>query len=144
MGASGMGAKVEGHPQSWGLPRGLFPLLELPRGPCSLRDKVAVPRCLQVLPATAAPRAPLTRAWTSCLPQMARMLLKRGCDVNSTSSAGNTALHVAVMRSRLDCIMVLLTHGASAEARGEHGNTPLHLAMSVSPGPALPPSAGQS
>lgn len=68
-----------------------------------------------------------------CLPQMARILLKRGCDVNSTSSAGNTALHVAVMRSRLDCVIVLLTHGASAEARGEHGNTPLHLAMSVSP-----------
>ncbi|XP_074182493.1 85/88 kDa calcium-independent phospholipase A2 isoform X2 [Rhinolophus sinicus] len=62
--------------------------------------------------------------------EMARMLLKRGCDVNSTSSAGNTALHVVVMRSRLDCIIVLLTHGASANARGEHGNTPLHVAMS--------------
>ena len=64
---------------------------------------------------------------------MARLLLKRGCDVNGTSSAGNTALHVAVMRNRFDCVMVLLTHGANADARGEHGNTPLHLAMSVSP-----------
>ncbi|KAM5250798.1 85/88 kDa calcium-independent phospholipase A2 isoform 1-T3 [Hipposideros larvatus] len=62
--------------------------------------------------------------------EMARILLKRGCDVNSTSSVGNTALHVAVMRSRLDCVIVLLTHGANADARGEHGNTPLHLAMS--------------
>nr|XP_031527588.1 85/88 kDa calcium-independent phospholipase A2 isoform X3 [Vicugna pacos] len=62
--------------------------------------------------------------------EMARLLLKRGCDVNSTSSAGNTALHVAVMRNRFDCVMVLLTHGANADARGEHGNTPLHLAMS--------------
>uniref|UniRef100_A0A2K6F0V3 85/88 kDa calcium-independent phospholipase A2 n=2 Tax=Propithecus coquereli TaxID=379532 RepID=A0A2K6F0V3_PROCO len=62
--------------------------------------------------------------------EMARMLLKRGCDVNSTSSAGNTALHVAVMRNRFDCVMVLLTYGANADARGEHGNTPLHLAMS--------------
>uniref|UniRef100_A0A8C0HYJ8 phospholipase A2 n=1 Tax=Balaenoptera musculus TaxID=9771 RepID=A0A8C0HYJ8_BALMU len=62
--------------------------------------------------------------------EMARLLLKRGCDVNSTSSVGNTALHVAVMRNRFDCVMVLLTHGANAEARGEHGNTPLHLAMS--------------
>ncbi|XP_029809371.1 85/88 kDa calcium-independent phospholipase A2 isoform X5 [Suricata suricatta] len=62
--------------------------------------------------------------------EMARMLLKRGCDVNSTSSVGNTALHVAVMRNRLDCVMALLTYGANAEARGEHGNTPLHLAVS--------------
>ncbi|VCX39144.1 unnamed protein product [Gulo gulo] len=62
--------------------------------------------------------------------EMARMLLKRGCDVNSTSSTGNTALHVAVMRNRFDCVMVLLTYGANADARGEHGNTPLHLAMS--------------
>ncbi|PNI48945.1 PLA2G6 isoform 19, partial [Pan troglodytes] len=62
--------------------------------------------------------------------EMARMLLKRGCNVNSTSSAGNTALHVAVMRNRFDCAIVLLTHGANADARGEHGNTPLHLAMS--------------
>ncbi|XP_033260931.1 85/88 kDa calcium-independent phospholipase A2 isoform X6 [Orcinus orca] len=62
--------------------------------------------------------------------EMARLLLKRGCDVNSTSSVGNTALHVAVMRNRFDCVMVLLTHGANAEARGEHSNTPLHLAVS--------------
>uniref|UniRef100_A0A8C3YKR4 85/88 kDa calcium-independent phospholipase A2 n=1 Tax=Catagonus wagneri TaxID=51154 RepID=A0A8C3YKR4_9CETA len=62
--------------------------------------------------------------------EMALLLLKRGCDVNSISSAGNTALHVAVMRNRFDCVMVLLTHGAHANAHGEHGNTPLHLAMS--------------
>ncbi|CAO2601670.1 85/88 kDa calcium-independent phospholipase A2 [Lemmus lemmus] len=62
--------------------------------------------------------------------EMARMLLKRGCDVDSTSNTGNTALHVAVMRNRFDCVMVLLTYGANAGARGEHGNTPLHLAIS--------------
>lgn len=63
---------------------------------------------------------------------MARLLLKRGCDVNCTSSAGNTALHVAVLRGRYDCVLVLLTYGANANARGELGNTPLHLALSVS------------
>ncbi|XP_023574766.1 85/88 kDa calcium-independent phospholipase A2 isoform X3 [Octodon degus] len=62
--------------------------------------------------------------------EMARMLLKRGSDVDCTSASGNTALHVAVMRSRFDCAMALLTYGANAGARGEHGNTPLHLAMS--------------
>lgn len=79
---------------------------------------------------------------------MARMLLKRGCDVDSTSTAGNTALHVAVMRNRFDCVMVLLTYGANAGARGEYGNTPLHLAISVSLWPhglpvlALPAEVG--
>lgn len=79
-------------------------------------------------------------------PQMARMLLKRGCDVDSTSASGNTALHVAVTRNRFDCVMVLLTYGANAGARGEHGNTPLHLAMSVSlqhMAPVLAPPAPQ-
>lgn len=76
---------------------------------------------------------------------MARLLLKRGCDVDCTSSTGNTALHVAVLRSRFDCVLALLTYGANANARGELGNTPLHLALSVSlqgvsssaPGPSL-------
>lgn len=95
--------------------------------------EAALPRCHQVPQAAAALSTLLTRAGTLS-PQMARLLLKRGCDVNSTSSVGNTALHVAVMRNRFDCVMVLLTHGANAEARGEHGNTPLHLAVSVSPG----------
>ncbi|KAM5288398.1 85/88 kDa calcium-independent phospholipase A2 isoform 1-T1 [Ctenodactylus gundi] len=62
--------------------------------------------------------------------EMARMLLKRGCDVDSPSACGSTALHVAVMRNRYECAMALLTYGANAGARGEHGNTPLHLAMS--------------
>ena len=126
-----MGGKVWGHPHNWGLPPWLLPLLELSRG---LRPEGSGPA--QVQPgaqAAATLSTPLTRAGTLS-PQMARLLLKRGCDVNSTSSVGNTALHVAVMRNRFDCVMVLLTHGANAEARGEHGNTPLHLAMSVSPG----------
>lgn len=69
----------------------------------------------------------------SPLLQMARMLLNRGCDVNSVSNSGDTALHIAVMRDRFDCVMVMLTYGANAGARGEHSNTPLHLAMLVRP-----------
>ncbi|XP_044533566.1 85/88 kDa calcium-independent phospholipase A2 isoform X1 [Gracilinanus agilis] len=61
--------------------------------------------------------------------EMARMLLNRGCEVNSISNSGDTPLHVAVMRDRFDCVMVMLTYGANAGAHGEHGNTPLHLAM---------------
>lgn len=104
---------------------------------------MAVPTCRQVPQASAAPRTRRPGPGP-CLPQMARMLLKRGCSVNSTSSAGNTALHVMVMRGRVDCVMVLLTHGANADARGEHGNTPLHLAMSVSSQQPLPRGSGPS
>ncbi|XP_056654893.1 85/88 kDa calcium-independent phospholipase A2 isoform X4 [Monodelphis domestica] len=61
--------------------------------------------------------------------EMARILLNRGCEVNNISNSGDTPLHVAVMRDRFDCVMVMLTYGANAGAHGEHGNTPLHLAM---------------
>lgn len=106
---------------------------------CGLRSRVT-PRtgAASGLPLLMTARGGCNPECPPCLcPQMARMLLKRGCDVDSTSSSGNTALHVAVMRNRFDCVMVLLTYGANAGARGEHGNTPLHLAMSVS----LPPHA---
>ncbi|KAM8930441.1 85/88 kDa calcium-independent phospholipase A2 isoform 2-T2 [Pelodytes ibericus] len=62
-------------------------------------------------------------------PEIAVLLIQRGCNVNSLSRTSETPLHIMVKRDRFECAMVLLTHGADPNARGEHGNTPLHLAM---------------
>ncbi|XP_015274677.1 PREDICTED: 85/88 kDa calcium-independent phospholipase A2 [Gekko japonicus] len=61
--------------------------------------------------------------------EMAQLLIEYGCEVNTLSVTGESALHIAVQRGRFDCAMVLLTHGAGTNMKGKDGNTPLHLAM---------------
>ncbi|XP_061495092.1 85/88 kDa calcium-independent phospholipase A2 isoform X2 [Rhineura floridana] len=61
--------------------------------------------------------------------EMTRLLIDYGCEVNTLSATGESALHIAVRRGRFDCTMVLLTHGAMANTKGKDGSTPLHLAM---------------
>nr|XP_060633015.1 85/88 kDa calcium-independent phospholipase A2 isoform X1 [Anolis sagrei ordinatus]XP_060633016.1 85/88 kDa calcium-independent phospholipase A2 isoform X1 [Anolis sagrei ordinatus]XP_060633017.1 85/88 kDa calcium-independent phospholipase A2 isoform X1 [Anolis sagrei ordinatus]XP_060633018.1 85/88 kDa calcium-independent phospholipase A2 isoform X1 [Anolis sagrei ordinatus] len=61
--------------------------------------------------------------------EMTRLLIEYGCEVNTLSATGDSALHIAVRRGRFDCVMVLLTHGAKTNSKGKDGNTPLHLAM---------------
>ncbi|XP_063164384.1 85/88 kDa calcium-independent phospholipase A2 isoform X2 [Candoia aspera] len=61
--------------------------------------------------------------------EMTRLLIEFGCEVNTLSATGESALHIAVRRGRFDCTMVLLTHGAMPNTKGKDGNTPLHLAM---------------
>uniref|UniRef100_A0ACB8FP94 85/88 kDa calcium-independent phospholipase A2 n=1 Tax=Sphaerodactylus townsendi TaxID=933632 RepID=A0ACB8FP94_9SAUR len=61
--------------------------------------------------------------------EMAQLLIEYGCEVNTPSMTGESALHIAVQRGRFDCAMVLLTHGAETNTKGKDGNTPLHLAM---------------
>lgn len=67
---------------------------------------------------------------------MAQLLMEYGCEVNTLSMTGESALHIAVQRGRFDCAMVLLTHGARTNTKGKDGNTPLHLAMKVGFSPA--------
>jgi ankyrin repeat protein len=61
-----------------------------------------------------------------------RILLDLGFDVESQSthpgSRGNTALHLAVWRDRLDTAKLLIERGASLAARNPGGLTPLMLA----------------
>ncbi|OQV13864.1 85/88 kDa calcium-independent phospholipase A2 [Hypsibius exemplaris] len=53
------------------------------------------------------------------------------CKVNieSRNDIGETPLHLQVMRSRLDCSIVLLSHGANIQVVDFKGNTPLHVAV---------------
>jgi ankyrin repeat protein len=61
-----------------------------------------------------------------------RILLDFGFDIESQSthpgSRGNTALHLAVWRERLDTVKLLISRGASLTARNPGGLTPLMLA----------------
>ncbi|OCT83156.1 phospholipase A2 group VI S homeolog isoform X1 [Xenopus laevis] len=61
--------------------------------------------------------------------EMARLLIERGCNVNTCSKTLDTPLHIMVKRDRFEAAMVLLTNVADPNVKGEHGNTPLHLAM---------------
>ncbi|GAU97825.1 hypothetical protein RvY_09055-2 [Ramazzottius varieornatus] len=53
------------------------------------------------------------------------------CNVNpeSRNDIGETPLHLMVMKSRLDCAIVLLSHGAHIDVVDYKGNTPLHNAV---------------
>ena len=61
-----------------------------------------------------------------------RILLDLGFDIESQSthpgSRGNTALHLAVWRERLDTVKLLISRGASLTAKNPDGLTPLMLA----------------
>jgi ankyrin repeat protein len=61
-----------------------------------------------------------------------RILLDLGFDIESQAthpgSRGNTALHLAVWRERLETVKLLISRGASVTARNPGGLTPLMLA----------------
>ncbi|RVE53707.1 hypothetical protein evm_001599 [Chilo suppressalis] len=59
-------------------------------------------------------------------------LVDKNCDVNALNFDGRTALHVMVLRARLECVIALLSQGAEHSVKDKDGNTPLHLAVKES------------
>ena len=57
------------------------------------------------------------------LPNVARLLLEHGADINAWIDRGSTTLHVAV---RVEVVRVLLEHGANLDAEDNKGRTPLY------------------
>jgi ankyrin repeat protein len=57
-----------------------------------------------------------------------RMLLDAGADINATSQAGNTALHVAASGRSNTIIELLAQQGAKLDLKNQLGQTPLALA----------------
>ncbi|PYI03525.1 ankyrin [Aspergillus sclerotiicarbonarius CBS 121057] len=55
------------------------------------------------------------------------IILRTGCDVDSRSRTGRTALHACVAAVAPSLVEKLLQHGADAHALDTRGNTPLHL-----------------
>ncbi|CAH2090871.1 unnamed protein product [Euphydryas editha] len=56
-------------------------------------------------------------------------LAERNCDIHAKNFDGRTALHMMVLRGRLECAIALLSRGAEHSIGDNEGNTPLHLAV---------------
>lgn len=55
-------------------------------------------------------------------------LLQSGCNVNSQSYSGNTALHGACGRGQVDTVRLLLKSGADSSLKNYHNDTPVMVA----------------
>ena len=64
------------------------------------------------------------------LPDVARLLLGHGADVNAQTSDGTyrTPLHITMEFNRVDVVRVLLEHSANVGAKDWQGRTPLQIA----------------
>src|SRR6267154_2839265 len=65
------------------------------------------------------------------LPDVARLLLEHGADVNAQVSGynpGRTPLHVTMEFNRAEVVRVLLEHGANIDAEDSEGRTPFQIA----------------
>ncbi|CAG4946867.1 unnamed protein product [Parnassius apollo] len=56
-------------------------------------------------------------------------LVDKNCDINALNFDGLTALHVMVLRGRLECAIALLSRGAEHSIGDKEGNTSLHLSV---------------
>ncbi|XP_053606881.1 85/88 kDa calcium-independent phospholipase A2 isoform X2 [Plodia interpunctella] len=56
-------------------------------------------------------------------------LVDKNCDINALNFDDRTALHIMVLRGRLECAVALLSQGAQHSTGDKDGNTPLHLAV---------------
>lgn len=58
-------------------------------------------------------------------------LIDRNCYINMGNYQKRTALHIMVLRRRLDCAVALLSRGADPNLGDSEGNRPLHFAAQV-------------
>jgi ankyrin repeat protein len=59
-------------------------------------------------------------------PDVARLLLEHGADLNVQTDRGSTPLHIAARDMGTEFVRVLLEHGANVGAKDNKGRTPLH------------------
>ncbi|XP_012271630.1 85/88 kDa calcium-independent phospholipase A2 [Orussus abietinus] len=67
-----------------------------------------------------------------CSREAIEALIEKNCDIDALNFDGRTALHMMVIRKRLQCVSALLGNLASVDIVDNEGNTPLHLAVHTS------------
>jgi ankyrin repeat protein len=72
---------------------------------------------------------PLHLAVYNELPEVVKILLEKGADVNAKGSFGQTPLHDAASRGFLDAMKLFLSKGADVNAKDRWDETPLHFAV---------------
>ncbi len=69
------------------------------------------------------------RANSKVAPEMIKLCLDAGININSTDIAGSTPLHTAINFNNYQVIPMLLSNGALLTAKDATGKTPLHRAV---------------
>jgi SAM-dependent methyltransferase len=72
--------------------------------------------------------SPLLKAILNADRQEIEECLKRGDDLDTSNSAGHTAIHISIQKQDYDLFRLLLTHGAHIGLQTGKGYTPLHEA----------------
>lgn len=66
--------------------------------------------------------------WASSRPVI-EALVEMNCNINALNFDNRTALHIMVMRNRLECVVSLLSREADPDIGDVDGNRPIHLAV---------------
>ncbi|XP_064215860.1 85/88 kDa calcium-independent phospholipase A2 isoform X2 [Tribolium castaneum] len=65
----------------------------------------------------------------ACSREVIEALVDMNCHIDSLNFDKKTALHIMVMRNRLECVVALLSRQADANIGDAEGNRPIHLAV---------------
>lgn len=65
----------------------------------------------------------------SCSREVVNTLVDRNCNINAVNFEKRTALHIMVLRNRLECVVALSSRQAEMDLGDHEGNSPLHLAV---------------
>ncbi|KAF2880119.1 hypothetical protein ILUMI_26054 [Ignelater luminosus] len=65
----------------------------------------------------------------ACSRAVVETLVDMNCNINAINFERRTALHIMVLRNRLECVVALLSREADPDLGDHEGNTALHLAV---------------